>query len=57
LLPQTDVEFTFDGNAVRIVRAKTRKGDGRGARLVRRLRGSGDVMMSTDAIMALTRED
>ena len=57
LLPQTDVEFTFDGNAVRIVRAKTRKGDSRGARLVRRLRGSGDVMMSTDAIMALTRED
>ena len=26
LLPQTEVEFTFDGNAVRIVRAKTAQG-------------------------------
>lgn len=57
LLPQTEVEFTFDGNAVRIVRAKTRNGDGRGARLIRQLRGSGDVAMSTDEIMALTRDD
>lgn len=57
LLPQTEVEFEFDGKVVRIRRAKARKGDGRGARLVAHLRGRGDVTMSTDAIMALTRDD
>jgi AbrB family looped-hinge helix DNA binding protein len=57
LLPQTEVEFEFDGEVVRIVRAAARKGDGRGARLVAHLRGRGDVAMSTDAIMALTRDD
>lgn len=56
LLPHTEVEFEFDGKAVRIVRAK--RGDrGRGARVVAHLRGRGDVAMSTDAIMALTRGD
>jgi hypothetical protein len=34
-----------------------RKKDGRGARLVAHLRGRGDVAMSTDEIMALTRDD
>jgi AbrB family looped-hinge helix DNA binding protein len=57
LLPETEVEFEFDGEVVRIVRAKARKGDGRGARLVAHLRGRGDVEMSTNAIMALTRND
>jgi len=57
LLPHTEVEFEFDGKAVRIVRAKTRTKDSRGARLVAHLRGRGDVAMSTDEIMALTRED
>jgi AbrB family looped-hinge helix DNA binding protein len=57
LLPQTEVEFRFDGKVVSIVRAKARKRDGRGARLVAHLRGRGDVAMSTDEIMALTRED
>lgn len=56
LLPQTEVEFEFDGKAVRIVRARTAKHPGRGARLVAHLRGRGDVAMSTDAIMALTRD-
>ena len=55
LLPQTEVEFEYDGKAVRILRARTRKKAGRGARLVTHLRGRGDVAMSTDAIMALTR--
>ena len=32
LLPQTEVEFEFDGKVVRIVRAKVRKKEGRGAR-------------------------
>jgi AbrB family looped-hinge helix DNA binding protein len=49
LLPHTDVEFEFRTNA--------RTGDERGARLVAHLRGRGDLAMSTDAIMALTRDD
>jgi len=55
LLPHTDVEFEFDGGAVRIVRARTPRRDSRGARLVEHLRGRGDVAMTTDEIMALTR--
>jgi AbrB family looped-hinge helix DNA binding protein len=55
LLPHTEVEFQFDGKSVRIVRAKARNKASRGARLVAHLRGQGDVAMSTDAIMALTR--
>lgn len=57
LLPQTEVDFEFDGKTVRIVRAKARKKESRGARLVAHLRGRGDVAMTTDAIMALTRDD
>jgi bifunctional DNA-binding transcriptional regulator/antitoxin component of YhaV-PrlF toxin-antitoxin module len=57
LLPHPEVEFEFDSDVVRIVRAKVGKKDGRGARLVAHLRGRGDVAMSTDAIMALTRDD
>ncbi len=55
LLPHMEVDFKFDGNVVSIIRAEDRK-DGRGARLVAHLRGRGDVAMSTDAIMALTRD-
>jgi AbrB family looped-hinge helix DNA binding protein len=55
LLPQTEVEFRFDGKAVRIVRVKTRNKNSRGARVVAHLRSRGDVAMSTDEIMALTR--
>jgi len=54
LLPHTEVEFEFDGKVVRIVRTKD---GGRGARVAAHLRGRGDVAMSTDAIMALTRGD
>jgi AbrB family looped-hinge helix DNA binding protein len=57
LLPQTEVEFKFDGKSVRIVRAKSGKRGGRGARIVAHLRGRGDVTMSTDEILALTRGD
>lgn len=52
LLPHTDVDFVYDGKVVKIVRTK---GTGRGTRLVERLRGRGDVNMTTDEIMALTR--
>ena len=54
LLPHTEVDFVFDGRTVRIVRRKRSKSS-RGARLVAHLRGRGDVAMSTDQIMALTR--
>jgi bifunctional DNA-binding transcriptional regulator/antitoxin component of YhaV-PrlF toxin-antitoxin module len=57
LLPHTEVEFAIDGKSVRILRAKSGKKAARGARLVAHLRGRGDVAMSTDAIMALTRDD
>ena len=56
LLPHTEVEFKFDGRTVRVVRCKTSDKNGRGARLVAHLRGRGDVALSTDAIMALTRD-
>jgi AbrB family looped-hinge helix DNA binding protein len=57
LLPHTEVAFEMDGEVVRIVRIEARAGQGRGARLIAHLRGRGDVVMSTDAIMALTRDD
>ncbi len=55
LLPHTEVDFEYDGKTVRLVRSKKIRKDGRGARLVAHLRGRGDVNMTTDAIMALTR--
>jgi AbrB family looped-hinge helix DNA binding protein len=57
LLPETEVDFEFDGEVVRIVRAEPSRMRSRGARLVAHLRGRGDVAMSTDDLMALTRED
>ena len=56
LMPNTEVEFQFDGNFVRLVAVTPTKST-RGNRLVTRLRGRGDVAMTTDAIMALTRGD
>jgi AbrB family looped-hinge helix DNA binding protein len=57
LLPHTEVDFEFDGKAMRIVRVDARGKPGRGAHLVAHSRGRGDVAMSTDAIMALTRNE
>jgi AbrB family looped-hinge helix DNA binding protein len=54
LLPRTAVEFKVEGRAV-IVRAKRRNKNGWGKRIARHLRGRGDVAMSTDEILALTR--
>jgi AbrB family looped-hinge helix DNA binding protein len=56
LLPDTEVDFEFDGKVVRLTRAQAGRKKARGARLVAHLRGRGDVAMSTDAIMALTRK-
>ena len=53
LLPDTEVEFTLAGNGV--VLTKARRGVRRGQRIVAHLRGRGTVRMSTDEILALTR--
>lgn len=49
--PGSEVEFELDERGARLVRAKTAQGKV----LVRRMRGRGDVAMSTEEIMALTR--
>lgn len=54
LLPNTEVEFTLAGNGV--VLTKARRGTRRGQRVVAHLRGRGTVQMSTDEILALTRD-
>jgi AbrB family looped-hinge helix DNA binding protein len=51
----TEVEFERRKDVI-VVR-KTRQATGRGTRVVERLRGRGDVEMTTDEIMALTRSD
>jgi AbrB family looped-hinge helix DNA binding protein len=60
LMPNTDVEFEYDGSAVLIRRAASRKGKSRrptrGEKLVELLRGTGSRRMTTDEIMALTRD-
>jgi AbrB family looped-hinge helix DNA binding protein len=53
LLPDTEVEFDIDGDAVRIRKARGRARRGRA--VVERLRGRGTVQMTTDEILALTR--
>jgi AbrB family looped-hinge helix DNA binding protein len=56
LLPNTEVEFEYDGKAVRLRRARPSGKQGRGAVAVARLRGSATTRMSTDELMALTRQ-
>ncbi len=55
LLPGTEVEFEIAGNALRVRSARGPKGGGRGAAVVARMLGRGDVRMTTDQILALTR--
>ncbi len=56
LLPNTEVAFAFDGDAVRIFKVAGGT-ESRGSAIVRRLRGSGtaNLDMSTDEILALMR--
>ncbi|MFU8803431.1 MAG: AbrB/MazE/SpoVT family DNA-binding domain-containing protein [Bradymonadaceae bacterium] len=54
LLPHTEVVFEVEGDTVRLRKADEQT-DGRGERLVRRLRGTASVAMSTEEILALTR--
>jgi AbrB family looped-hinge helix DNA binding protein len=53
LFADTEVEFEISGSAVLVRKARANRS--RGDAIVARLRGSGDVRMSTDQIMALTR--
>ncbi len=56
LLPHTEVEFVVEADGVRIVKVREAPRPTRGAMVVERLRRSaGQVSMSTDEIMALTR--
>ena len=55
LMPNTEVDFDFDGQYVRIRRARRKKSSNRGEGLIERMRGRGDIKMTTDEIMALTR--
>ncbi len=58
LLPHTEVEFELVGDHARIRKAKPATGTGtRGNRALTALRGTADTRMSTDEIMALTRDD
>lgn len=56
LLPHTEVRFEVEGNAVRILREEKSAG-GRGERLLERLRGRATSGLSTEEIMALTRQE
>lgn len=55
MLPHTEVEFIVEGNTVilRPIQGST----GRGKRIVDALRGRATVKMTTDEILALTRDD
>jgi AbrB family looped-hinge helix DNA binding protein len=55
LLPGTEVDFVVEGEGARILRRYS-GGEGRGPMIVRRLRGTGSVEMTTNEILALTRK-
>ena len=56
LLPHTKVTFELAGNHARIRKAEREAGESvRGRLALDALRGTADVRMSTDEIMALTR--
>jgi len=57
LMPNTEVEFEIDGDAVRIRKAATQPARHRGWALVEHMRGRGNWTMTTDEIMRLTRGD
>ncbi|WP_322769842.1 AbrB/MazE/SpoVT family DNA-binding domain-containing protein [Frankia sp. Cr1] len=57
LLPGSEIKIIFDDDGVHIVRVESGPGDGRGQRIVRRLRGTAPPGMSTDEIMAFTRDE
>jgi len=57
LLPNTEVEFDYDGKRVVIRAARRKTRPTRGQQLVARMRGRAGKGMTTDQILALTRGD
>ncbi len=56
LLPNTEVDFEIDGNAVRVKKAAGRDvRRARGRALIEHMRGRGTRKITTDEIMRLTR--
>lgn len=55
LLPNTEVEFEIDGDAVRIRKAAKPVGLSRGDTLIAHMRGRGTGRLTTEQIMHLTR--
>jgi AbrB family looped-hinge helix DNA binding protein len=56
LLPNTEVEFEIDGDAVRMTKATGHdRRRGRGWALIEHMRGRGSRKLTTDEIMRLTR--
>jgi AbrB family looped-hinge helix DNA binding protein len=55
LMPNTEVEFDYDGKTVRIRPARRKMRTGRGWDLVEHMRGRAGKGMTTDEILALTR--
>lgn len=51
--PGAEVEFVVEGNSVKIVPINTVN---HGQRIIKQLRGKGTIHMTTDEIMALTRD-
>ncbi len=57
LLPHTEVEFELAGDHARIRKLDRKAGTSlRGSRALEALRGTADSRMSTDEILALTRD-
>ncbi|HVZ72051.1 MAG TPA: AbrB/MazE/SpoVT family DNA-binding domain-containing protein [Polyangia bacterium] len=56
ILPNSEVAFEVHGNSARLVRIPPKRATSRGASIVARLRGTADVKMTTDEILALTRK-
>lgn len=55
LLPDTEVEFVFDGTTVTLVKKSDQAKPSRGEQLIKRLKGKGDLSLTTDEILAMTR--
>ena len=51
LLPHTQVKFVRKGNCVYLEKEPSARGE----TLINKMRGKGDIKMTTDEIMALTR--
>lgn len=55
LLPNTEVQFEIDRDAVRVKKASAPSRPDRGHALIEHMRGRGTRRMTTDQIMKLTR--